>query len=251
MSEKDLSSFAAFDLDDLLEEIDTSKANKKEVTAYLDREFIINMINQYQKETAIFKNDFTTETPIDLTDYNFTGADLRGFKRKELELFKFNNCDISQCRLDRVSLDYFRDYMINREIIFQGVNLSGAYLGPVLTRRIELGIQCNIYLNISNLNFSDTNFSNCDIKGLILQNTNISHCNFTNVINFIPEQFAFSLGFDTATFSSDSNLNREIKDKIKYLANKLDPNEYYKDKSQKPTKKLISYIASLTNIIED
>ncbi len=224
---KDLSSFAAFNLDDLLSEIAAKNLDKKEVTAYLDRSFIINALEEYKKEALVNKQEFTSDKRIDFTDYNFTGADLRRFNRKDLELFNFHNCDITAAYLDRISLEYFRQYMLNGNIIFQGLNLDKAYLGPTFTRRMDLGLECYMYLSLSNLNLAGTIFTGADIEGLILENTNISGCNFTGVQNLDPKQFAFSMGFESAVFSKDKSEDQSLKNKIKELANSLDPEEYY------------------------
>lgn len=247
MAEQNLSNFAAFDLDDLLAEINNSNQSKKEVTAYLDRSFIVNMIKQYRDEALVNKPDFTIDTRMDLTDYNFTGADLRGFKRKDLELFKFNDCDITQTRLDRIALDYFREYMKDGKIIFQGINLEDAYLGPVLSKRIELGIECYVYLNLSNLNLSGTSFKNSDINGLILENTNISGCDFTNVKNFDARQFAFSIGFESAIFSNIKEEEQTIKTKIMQYSETLDPN--YNNIAYK-TNKLMTFLMNITRTLD-
>ncbi len=248
---QDLSSFAAFDLDDLLAEIETKNASQKEVTAYLDREFITNMIKDYQEESLINKPDFTNDSQIDFTDYNFTGADLRSIKRKDLELFNFHNCDITSAHLDRISLEFFREYMLNGTIIFQGLNLEKAYLGPTFTRRVELGIECYLYLNLSNLNLSGSNFAYADLDGVILENTNISACNFIGVRNLDLKQFAFTMGFETAIFSKNKTEDQALKSKIKAYADTLDPAEYYAETTQKSTTKFITYLANLTNMLDD
>ena len=85
--EQDLSSFAAFDLNDLLAEISQSSASKKEVTAYLDRTFLMNMINEYHEQTKLNDVDYTVDKKIDITEYNFTGADFRGIPYSDFALF--------------------------------------------------------------------------------------------------------------------------------------------------------------------
>ncbi len=246
---QDLSSFAAFDLDDLLSEIESNKA-KKEVTAYLDRSFIANMINEYHHQTDLIPPDYSLDTKIDFTEYNFTGADLRGIHYLDLALCNFKDCDISAVHLDREGINFFRELMLDGTVTAQGLNLEGAYLGPVFTIRAELGIACYIYLNLSNLNLTSANFSNCDIEGLILENTNISGCNFTGCLNLDPKQFAFTMGFESAIFSKDPNQDAAIKKQIKEYSNTLDPAIYYALPSQKSGSKLIAYLAKLTNIFD-
>lgn len=247
---KDLSSFAAFDLDDLLSEIAAKNKDKKEVTAYLDRSFIVNALGEYKKEALVNKQEFTSDKRIDFTDYNFTGADLRHFNRKDLELFNFHNCDITAAYLDRVSLEYFRQYMLSGNIIFQGLNLEKAYLGPTYTRRSDLGIECYMYLSLSNLNLAGTSFVEADIEGLILENSNISGCNFTGVKNLDPKQFAFSMGFETVIFSKNQEEDKALKSKIKEFANSLDPDIYY-DRVPKVTSGLFYNLVSLSKSIDD
>jgi uncharacterized protein YjbI with pentapeptide repeats len=249
-TEKDLSSFAAFDLDDLLSEISTQNKSKKEVTAYLNRSFVINMIRQYREEALVNKQDSTVDIQIDFTEYNFTGADFRGFKRKDFDLFNFQDCDITAVRLDRIGIDFFREYIIEGKVIFQGINLEQAYLGPVLIKRVELGIECYMYLNLSNINLSGSNFRNANIEGLILENTNISGCDFTNAKNMDLKQFAFTMGFETAIFNEDKKINQEMKDKIKQYSETLDPDSYYSLPSDNPNK-FSTYLAAMTNIIDD
>ena len=247
---QDLSNFAAFDLDDLLAEIESSKT-KKEVTAYLDRRFIAQIINEYHHQAEINPPDFILDSKINFTEYNFTGADLREIHFSDFALCNFKNCDISATWLDRHGIDFFRELMLAGEITAQGLNLSGAYLGPVLARRPELGIECYIYLNLSNLNLTGANFSKCDIEGLLLQNTNISGCNFTDCLNLDLKQFAFSIGFEAAIFSNNPAEDSAIKKQIKEYANSLDPAEFYTSASQKTSSKIMAYLAKLTNIFDD
>jgi uncharacterized protein YjbI with pentapeptide repeats len=246
---QDLSNFAAFDLDDLLAEIEGNKA-KKEVTAYLDRSFIAKMINEYNHQTQNTNIEFTSEQKIDFSDYNFTGADLRDIRYVDFALCNFKDCDISSARLDRDGINFFRELILQKTIIAQGLNLEGAYLGPILTIRSEIGIQCYIYLNLSNLDLTGTNFSKCDIEGLILENSNISSCNFIDCLNLNPKQFAFTIGFENAIFSADSETDRRIKDQIKHYSQNLDPlaNSEYSSPKQN---KFIAYLANITNIFGD
>ncbi len=250
-AQQDISNFAAFDLDDLLAEISSNKTNKKEVTAYLDRNFIINSINNYMEEISVNKQEFQTDHQIDFTEFNFTGADLRGFSRKDLEIFNFNNCDISFSHLDRVSLDFFKEYMINGNLIYQGIILDNAFLGPSFTRRSELGIECYIYLNLSNLDLTGSSFKNSDIDGLLLENSNISGCNFTDAVNLDPKQFAFSIGFENAIFSKNKEEDQKLKEQIKNYSNTLDADLFYGRKSNKSATKFINYLANLTNVLDD
>lgn len=246
---QDLSNFAAFDLDDLLAEIESNKA-KKEVTAYLDRSFIAKMINEYNHQTQTSSIEFTSEQKIDFSDYNFTGADLRGIRYADLALCNFKDCDISSARLDRDGINFFRELILQKIVIAQGLNLEGSYLGPILTIRSEIGIQCYIYLNLSNLDLTGTNFSKCDIDGLILENSNISSCNFTDCVNLDPKQFAFTIGFENAIFSTNPDTDKRIKDQIKHYSESLDPLANTENSSPKQNK-FIAYLANITNIFGD
>jgi uncharacterized protein YjbI with pentapeptide repeats len=249
--EKDLSNYAAFDVDDIVAEIKSKKHIQKEATAYLDRNFLVNMINEHHRQAKVNKLDFTVTKQIDLSDYNFSGADFRGISREDFELFNFNNCDITAIRLDRVGIDFFHEYIINNNIIFEGLNFEGAYLGSTFVSRNDLGIQCHLFLNLSNINLTGSNFSNSNIDGLMLENTNISYCNFANAKNLDPKQFAFTMGFENATFSLDKAIDLEIKNKIKQHSNELDPEVYYANTYQKSNNKFIAYLANLTNILDD
>ncbi len=249
--QEDLSNFAAFDLDDLLAEISSNQQSQKEVTAYLDRDFIINSLLEYKEEAIINKQEFTADNQIDFTDYNFTGADLTGFKRKDLDLLNFYNCDITSTKLDRISLEFFLEYIKEDKIIFQGLVLDGAYLGPKFTRRIELGIECYMNLDLSNLNLSGTSFRNADIEKLILENTNISGCDFTNAINLDPKQFAFTMGFETAIFSKNKEEDKKIKEEIKNFSDTLEPDQYYNRNKSSSDHAFIRYLANLTNVLDD
>ncbi|MGB4190997.1 MAG: pentapeptide repeat-containing protein [Rickettsiales bacterium] len=225
--EQDLSNFAAFDLDDLLAEISQNNTSKKEVTAYLDRTFLMNMIKEYHDQTKDNEVNFTNDSKIDITEYNFTGADFRGIPYSDFALFDFRECDISAVKLDRAGINFFRELMLASKVSAQGLNFEGAYLGPLLTRRSDLGIESYIYLNLSNLNLAGTNFNNTNIEGLILENTNISGCTFINCKAMIPEQFAFSMGFESSIFYNDKTQDAEMKEQIKKLAQTLDPAVYY------------------------
>lgn len=248
--EQDLSEFAAFDLDDLISEIESNNANKKEATAYLDRSFIVNMINEYNRQAKINRPDFRVDNTIDFTDYNFTGTDLRKIKRKYFNLCNFKGCDISSTTLDRVAIDYFHQYMIEGNLTYQGISFENAYLGPLLTQDRDIGVECYIYLNLSDLNLTGANFKNADIDGLILRNTNISGCNFINARNISLKQFAFSIGFEKARFNIDPQLDQKIKAKIKEYANNLDPDIYYTPPSAANSNKFMSYMAKLTSILD-
>ena len=153
--------------------------------------------------------------------------------------------------LDRVSLEFFREYMLANAITYKGLILDDAYLAPTFTRRTELGIECYMFLNLSNLNLSGSSFRNCDMEGVILENANISNCNFIGASNFHPEQFAFSIGFDKSSFYADKDEDQKLKDQIKSYAQTLDPDEYYKRKTTKSTSALTNYLANLTNILDD
>ena len=249
--QEDLSNFAAFDLDDLLAEIGSQEKNKKEVTAYLDRSFIVNSLIGYKEEAKYNKQEFTVDKQIDFTDYNFSGADLTGFTRRELELMNFSGCDISFARLDRVSIDYFREYILAGKIAYQGIILDNAYLGPTHTRRIDLGIECYMCLNISNINFSSCSFKNTDLEGLIIFNSDITGCNFIDAQNLEPKQFAFTLGYEKASFYSDKKLDDEFKEKIKHYSEALDPEEVMAKEHSARGNYFIAYLANLTNVLDD
>lgn len=249
--QQDLSSFAAFDLDDLLAEIGSQEKNKKEVTAYLDRSFIVNSLIEYREEAKYNKQEFTVDNQIDFTDYNFSGADLTGFTRKDLELINFNGCDISFARLDRVSIDYFREYILTGKITYEGIILDNAYLGPTHTRRIDLGIECYMYLNLSNINFTSCSFKNADLEGLILFNSDITGCNFIDGKNLDPKQFAFSIGYEKASFYNDKKMDDEVKAKIKHYSETLNPDEVMVKETTVKSHNIIAYLANLTNILDD
>jgi uncharacterized protein YjbI with pentapeptide repeats len=249
--QEDLSNFAAFDIDDLLAEINSKQGDKKEVTAYLDRTFILNSIKEYEEEAAVNKQEFTTDHQIDFTDFNFTGADLRGFKRSDLELFNFTGCDITAVNLDRISLEFFLEYMKQGTIIFQGLILDGTYLGAKFIRRTELGIECYNDIDLSNLNFSGSSFRNTDIEGAIFENTNISGCDFQGALNLDPKQFAFSIGFESAIFYKDKNENNKIIDQIKKFSNELDPDQFYNRNQQSNTSGIVNFLLNLTNVLDD
>lgn len=247
--EQDLSNFAAFDLDDLLAEISQSKASKKEVTAYLDRTFLVNMINEYRDQTRLNDVDFTIDKKIDITEFNFTGADFRDIAYNDFALFDFRECDITQVRLDRIGVNFFRELIINGKVTAQGLNLEGAYLGPALTRRHDLGIECLIYLSFSNMDLTGTNFAKANLDGLILENTNISGCVFTDCFNLDPKQFAFSIGFESATFYADQSKDQAIKKQITEYAKTLDPEEFNKT-SRPHTSKFTEFLLKLGNTFE-
>jgi len=248
--EQDLSNFAAFDLDDLLSEISSQNKNKKEVTAYLDRSFIDNMIKEYYIQSKISKPDFTINNQIDYTDYNFTGADFRGLSHNDLQLFNFTDCDITEAHLDRVGIDFFLEYLITGKLIAQGINFQDVYLGPIHKDDVELGLACYVYLNLSNLNLTGSNFRNADIDGVILENTNISGCDFTGAINLDPKQFAFSIGFETAIFSQNKDEDAKIKAKIQKYSESMDRAEV--GTFTNPTyHKVVTYLANLTNVLDD
>jgi uncharacterized protein YjbI with pentapeptide repeats len=248
---QDLASYAAFDLDDLLAEIQQKDTSKKEVTAYLDRNFIVKSLDYFKEELKYNKQEFYVDNQIDFTDYNFTGADLRGFLRKELDLINFNGCDISFCKLDRISLDYFKEYIKKASIIYQSLNLDGAFLGPIHTKRTDLGIECYISLNLSDLNFSGTSFKNADIEEIILINTNISSCDFTGAENMDAHQFAFSIGYESAKFFSNPEENEAFIAKIKELSQNIDAQQYFSSTNNSMLKNWITRLAQVTNVIDD
>lgn len=249
--QEDLSNFAAFDIDDLLAEINSNQANKKEVTAYLDRTFILNSIKVFREEYAVNKQEFTVDHQVDFTDFNFTGADLRGIKRSDLEIFNFTGCDITAAHLDRTALEFFLEYMRQGTIIFQGIILDGAYLGPKFIRRTELGIECYTDIDLSNLNFSGSSFRSTDIEGAIFENSNISGCNFLGALNLDPIQFAFSMGFESALFHKDKNENKKIIDQIKKFSDELDPDIFYNRNQPSKSSGIVKILLNLTNVLDD
>lgn len=251
MEEKDLSQYSSFNVDDIVAEAKYKKKTQGEATAYLDRKFLVNMINEHHRQARENKLDFAVIKRIDVTEYNFNGADFRGIKQLNFELFNFNKCDISSVHLDRTGIDFFHHYIYENKIICDGLNFSNTYLGPIFAKDHKLGIQCHLFLNLSNINISGANFNNTDIKGVIFENTNISYCNFENAKNLDPKQLAFSLGFEKAIFSSNEAINNEIKEKIKYFSENLDPTEYYSTVTQKPPSKFLAYLANLTNFLDD
>ncbi|MCT4635157.1 MAG: pentapeptide repeat-containing protein [Rickettsiales bacterium] len=251
MSEtQDLSDFAAFDLDDLLSEIESNKS-KKEVTAYLDRAFLARMINEYHAQQKLGVSDFGRNNKINLVEYNFTGADFRRIRFSDFALCDFKDCDISSVRLDRQGIDFFRELMLNGTVTAQGLNLEGAYLGPVLTVRSELGIACYINLNLSNMDLTGTNFSKCDMKGVLFENTNISGCDFLGCKNLDPKQLAFTIGAETALFDDSPEKNFAFKKQIKIYSETLDPVAYYAPPLQKTGNKIIAFLARITNFFDN
>ena len=250
MQEQDLSKYSTFSVDDIIKEAKDKKSTGNEVTAYLDRSFLINMINDHNRQIELNKLDFEAKKRIDLTEYNFTGADFRGILMQDFQLFDFNNCDISSVCLDRIGIEFFHEYMMNNKVSFQSLNFEEAYLGPVICVDDELGVNCNLYLNLSDLDLSGSNFAHCDINGLILDKSNVSGCNFRDCQNLDPKQFAFSIGFESATFSNDPNADSQIKKEILKYSTSLDRNSYYAQ-TFKPKNRLMLYLASLTNIIDD
>ncbi len=249
--EQDLSSYAAFNLDDLLAEIGSQQKSSKEVTAYLDRDFIVNTIKEYKEEALVNRQEFTVDTQIDFTDYNFTGADLTGFTKKELEIFNFTNCDISDAKLDRISLEFFREYFISNKITYKGIILDNAYLGPTHTKRVDLGIECYMYLNLSNMDLMGVSFKNADIDGLILFNTNITGCNFINTKNMDPKQFAFAIGFEKAKFRANPQENSNIIEQISKYSTTLTPDIIDDNPSQRTGHSLLQRIADLNNFFDN
>lgn len=250
MQEQDLSKYATFNVEDIVNEASTKKSTGKEATAYLDRSFLINMINEHNRQAALNTLDFEAEKLIDLIEYNFTGADFRELQLKDFQLFNFTNCDISYVHLDRIAIEFFHEYMMNNKVSFQGLNFEEAYLGPVICTDFELGIECNLYLNLSNLNLAGSNFRRADIKGLILDKTNIAGCDFSDCQNLDPKQFAFSVGFESAIFSMDHNMDNQIKEKIAQYSTSLNHDSYYAQ-TFKPKNRLMAYLAKLTNILDD
>lgn len=247
---QDLSDFAAFDLDDLLSEIE-SKKSKKEVTAYLDRAFLAKMINEYYAQKRISAPDFNLDSKINLAEYNFTGADFRQIKFSDFALCNFKDCDISSVRLDRQGIDFFRELMLDGSITAEGLNLEGAYLGPVLTVRSELGIACYINLNLSNMNLTGTNFSKCDMKNVLFENTNISGCDFIDCKNLDPKQLAFSIGAETALFDDAPDKNFAFKKQIKIYSESLAPVEKSTSPAKEPRNNILKFISKITNIFDN
>jgi hypothetical protein len=251
MTKANLANHAAFDLDELLGEIQASNQIRKEVTGYLDQNFLIGLIKKHYEALTHNQPDFTEVKLINITEYNFTGADFRGIKRKEFEIFDFTNCDITSVHLDRTGLEFFKDYLINNKVIYQGLDLQETYLGPILTKRVEMGIECLINLNLSNMNLAGTDFQKANIKNLILTNSNIAGCNFIGAKNINLKQFADTIGFENAVFSSDKKTNLIAKKKIQYYVDNPDSIDSSVSKFNERVLKFKKYLADLTNFLDD
>lgn len=249
--EKNLSEYASFDVDDIVSEIKAKSSKAREATAYLDRSFILNMLKERLRQVSLNKLDSTDIKQIDVSDYNFTGADFRGIGQEHLELFDFKNCDITQVYLDREAIDYFLEYMRDGKVVWEGINFEGSNLSPRYIVRENIGIECNLVLDLSNLNLSSSIFRRANLSHVIFENTNISYSNFVDVINFDPKQLAFSIGFETAIFDKDQEKDRQIKDLIKKYSETLDPATYYKSTTDSFGSRFIAKIARFVNFLGD
>lgn len=249
--DNNLSKYASFEVDDIVSEIKSKHADNKEATAYLDRSFIINMLNERMRQASINKLDPLNTKQIDFTNYNFTGADFRGIGQEHFELFDFRNCDISQVIMDREAIDFFLEYMREGKITWEGLNFEKANLSPRYILRQDIGIECYLTLDLSNLNLSGSSFRKANLQEVIFENTNISYCNFVDVVNLEMHQLAFSVGFELAKFSEDPAKDQEIKSVIKKYSETLDPQTYYKSVNDNLSSKMVARVANLFNFFGD
>lgn len=208
----------SFEIDDVLKEIENKNKTKTEVTAYLDRSFFEGMIRQYHEGNKIQASSLFAENRININEYNFSGADFRNIKRADFDLFDFTNCDISYVKLDRIGIEFFKKYMENGNIKYTNLDLEASRLSPRYYKSYKLGIECILMLNLSNLNLSGTNFKNCDISSVNFDDSNIEYCNFIGAINMNPKQFAYTLGYNLASFFEDEKNNIKFIEKITKLS---------------------------------
>ena len=179
-----------------------------------DRRFLLLLIMQHRK---IYSNKISNHfegSKILLHDLEFTRTDLSGMYLQDLELFEFSNCILQQVKLDRVSANFFIKLFREKKIILRSIDFSGANLGSELVVQPEVGVACNISINMSELDLKNCNFTGCSLKGTLFENSDISGSTFLQCVNITPEQFAFCKNFDKAIFSDNTEQDNRFKQQI-------------------------------------
>ncbi len=234
----------SFDIDDILNEIKQKEQSKSEVTAYLDRYFLDGMIKEYYESIKGSKDSIYTSSLVDITEYNFTGADFRGINSQDFEIFDFSHCDISSVMLDRAGIEYFIPYIRDRKVIYPNLILDYANLAPKIYRHPKMGIDCKIFLNLGFLDLSGVSFKNCNMLNVIFEGAMINGCNFTNSLNLEPKSFIDSIGYEKAIFFNDKIIDEQFKLKINELTSAI-PFEEEENNNTFLTK--IAYLFDLKN----
>lgn len=151
---------------------------------------------------------------IMLHDLDLTGADLSAMYLQDLELFEFSNCILQQVKLDRISANFFIKLSRDKKIILRTIDFSGDNLGTELVFQPEVGVACNISVNLSDLDLKNCNFTGCSLKDTLFENSDIAGSRFLQCTNIKPEQFAFCKNFDKAIFFDNTEQDNSFKQKI-------------------------------------
>jgi uncharacterized protein YjbI with pentapeptide repeats len=207
----------SFDIDDILNEIKQKEQSKSEVTAYLDRYFLDGMIKEYYESIKGSKDSIYTTNLVDITEYNFTGADFRGIAPQDFAIFDFSHCDISSVLLDRSGLEYFIPYIKDKKVTYPNLIVDDANLGPKIYNHPKMGINCKIFLNLGFLDLNGVSFKNCNLMGVIFEGSILNGCNFSGSTNLKAESFIDSMGYENAIFFEDKMLDQQFKQQIAQL----------------------------------
>ena len=191
----------------------------------VSRKFLLLLILQHRQLTSQNVQNHFDNNKILLHDLDFSGSDLKGIHQNDFELFEFSNCKLNNAQLDRVGLAYFIKYMREQKITYNDLDVSGSNLGKKLILSPDIGIACNISINLTGLNLRNFIFSNCMLEGTVFEDSDIAGAKFINVEHISPAQFAFCLNFDKAIFSSDPSADSKFKAEIKKINVKGKPQE--------------------------
>lgn len=224
MTEENLEDLANFDIDDILKEIAEKEKYEGEQTAILDRKFFEGMVEEYHYTSPKEISVLFPKVQVNINEYNFTGADFRNIALEHLDLFDFKNCILNKCKFDRNTLDFFKDYIRKQTIKYNELIFDDTDLSPKLMIDQNLGINCYMILNLSNLDLKKASFKKCNLMEVIFDDCDINNCNFIGA-QFEASQFAYAKNFETAHFYEDKNLNDKFINKLKKLSKKTRPTE--------------------------
>lgn len=190
-----------------------------------NRKFIQLLIMQHRKMSSTRVANHFEGSKIVLHDLDFSDTDFSGMLPQDLELFEFSNCILQHVKFDRTSAMFFIKLFREKKILLQAIDFSGNNLGSELAMQPEVGIACNIAVNLSDLDLRNSNFTGCSMKGTLMENSDISGSVFLQCTNLTPEQFAFCKNFDKAVFFEDKDQDNKFKQQINYIFARGKPSE--------------------------
>ncbi len=135
----------------------------------ITRKNIDEYIDKYYKN----KYDKLGKT-IDASQWDLRGIDLRGINLKIFETSE-EKLDLDQVTIDREQLDLLKVLRTS----FKGVKIKNETIGVTNISDRKVGLTLEVALDLSDLDFSNAQFENTKINGLIWCDTKLDGINLT------------------------------------------------------------------------